>query len=257
VPSPADLGAPFRWCSTQPPPYFQKRKLATFGVTCRRPITRCVRPGSPGEGQLWASETTGVEETEETNEPVPSPTEVTRLLRAWSGGDANALERLTPLVYRELHRRAHWQMARERAGHTLQTTALVNEIYVRMVDLRGVSWRDRAHFFALASRLIRNVLIDAARAKGAVRRGAGSPHIPLEDALVSIERSGVLMALDDALTTLSTMDERKSRVVELRFFGGLGVEETAEVLKVSPETVKRDWKLAKAWLRREMRRDGA
>ncbi len=185
--------------------------------------------------------------------PIPSASEVTQLLRAWSGGDSQALERLTPLVYRELYRRAHWHMSRERAGHTLQTTALVNEIYVRMVDLRGVSWRDRAHFFAISSRLIRRVLIDAARSKGALKRGADSPHVVLDEALVSIERGPELVALDDALTALAELDHRKSRVVELRFFGGLGVEETAEVLKVSPETIKRDWKLAKAWLRREMR----
>jgi RNA polymerase sigma factor (TIGR02999 family) len=186
--------------------------------------------------------------------PAPPGSQVTQLLRAWSEGDSQALERLTPLVYQELYRRAHWHMARERSGQTLQTTALVNEIYVRMVDLREVSWRDRAHFFAISSRLIRRVLIDAARSKGALKRGADAPHVVLDEALVSIERGPELVALDDALTALARLDERKSRVVELRFFGGLGVEETAEVLKVSPETIKRDWKLAKAWLRREMRR---
>jgi RNA polymerase sigma factor (TIGR02999 family) len=179
--------------------------------------------------------------------------EVTRLLKAWSGGDSQALERLTPLVYQELCRRAHWHMSRERAGHTLQTTALVNELYVRMVDLRDVSWRDRAHFFAMSSRLIRRVLIDAARTRGAIKRGAAAPHVTLDEAHVSTERAVELIALDDALTALAAVDDRKRQVVELRFFGGLGVEETAEVLKVSPETVKRDWKLAKAWLRREMR----
>jgi RNA polymerase sigma factor (TIGR02999 family) len=182
--------------------------------------------------------------------------EVTRLLKAWSSGDAEALERLTPLVYQELYRRAHWHMSRERAGHTLQTTALVNELYVRMIDLRDVSWRDRAHFFAMASRLIRRVLIDAARTRGALKRGADAPHVALDEAFVSTERSAELIALDDALHALAGIDARKSQVVELRFFGGLGVEETAEVLKVSPETVKRDWKLAKAWLRREMRLQG-
>lgn len=178
--------------------------------------------------------------------------EVTGLLRAWAGGDPQALERLTPLVYRELHRRAHWHMARERAGDTLQTTALVNEVYLRMVDMRNVSWRDRTHFFALASRLIRRVLIDAARARSADKRGAGAAHVALDEAVVAIERAGDLVALDDALMALAALDARKSRVVELRFFGGMSVEETAEVLEVSPETVKRDWKLAKAWLRREM-----
>jgi len=179
--------------------------------------------------------------------------DVTELLRAWSEGDQQALEKLTPLVYRELYQRAHWHMARERTGHTLQTTALVNEIYVRLVDLRGVSWRDRAHFFAISSRLIRRVLIDAARSKGSLKRGGNVPHVVLDEALVSCEPRADLVALDEALTALATIDDRKSQVVELRFFGGLGVEETAEVLKVSPETVKRDWKLAKAWLRRELK----
>jgi RNA polymerase sigma factor (TIGR02999 family) len=193
--------------------------------------------------------------TEENAPGAAAPQQVTQLLRAWSEGDSQALEQLTPLVYEELHRRAKWHMARERAGHTLQATALVNEIYVRMIDLRGVSWRDRAHFFAIASRLIRRVLIDVARAKGALKRGAESPHVILEeDALVSPEPSADLLALDDALNALAVIDPRKSQVVELRFFGGLGIEEVAEVLKVSPETVKRDWRLAKAWLRRELKR---
>jgi RNA polymerase sigma factor (TIGR02999 family) len=184
--------------------------------------------------------------------------DVTRLLRAWSEGDPHALEELTPLVYRELHRRAHWHMARERSGHLLQTTALVNEIYVRMVDIRGVSWRDRAHFFAISSKLIRRVLIDAARAKGAQKRGGAVASLPLDEGLaVSDEPRADLLALDDALTALAAIDGRKSQVVELRFFGGLGVEETADVLKVSPETVKRDWRLAKAWLRRELKQGGA
>ena len=180
--------------------------------------------------------------------------DVTQLLRAWSEGDQLALEKLTPLVYQELHRRAHRQMAQERPGQILQTTAIVNEIYVQLIDLRGVSWRDRAHFFALSSRLIRHVLIDAARSKGSLKRGAGSPHVALdENLLVSAEPLADVVALDEALTALDAVDQRKSQVVELRFFGGLSIEETAEVLKVSPETVKRDWKLAKAWLRRELR----
>jgi len=189
---------------------------------------------------------------------VPVRHDVTQLLRAWSEGDQQALEKLTPLVYAELHRRAHWQMANERSGQTLQTTALVNEIYVQLIDLRGVTWRDRAHFFALSSRLIRRVLIDAARAKAAQKRGGQASHIELdENVLVSQEPRADVIALDDALTALAAIDERKSQVVELRFFGGLGIEETAEVLKVSPETVKRDWKLAKAWLRRELRNSTA
>jgi RNA polymerase sigma factor (TIGR02999 family) len=180
--------------------------------------------------------------------------DVTQLLRAWSEGDQLALEKLTPLVYQELHRRAHRQMAQERPGQILQTTAIVNEIYVQLIDLHGVTWRDRAHFFALSSRLIRRVLIDAARSRASLKRGAGSPHVALdENLLVSTEPPADVVALDEALTTLGGIDQRKSQVVELRFFGGLSIEETAEVLKVSPETVKRDWRLAKAWLRRELR----
>ena len=182
--------------------------------------------------------------------------DVTRLLRAWSSGDADALNALTPLVYDELHRRAHLLMRREHPGHTLQTTALVNEAYLRLVDLRQVSWRDRAHFFALASRVIRHVLVDAARSRRSLKRGADqSPAAIDEDLLVSVTPPADILALDDALRALAAVDDRKNQVIELRFFGGLTVEEAAEVLGVSPETVKRDWKLAKAWLRRELRRD--
>jgi len=179
--------------------------------------------------------------------------DVTQLLRAWSEGDQQALEKLTPLVYQELHRRAHRQMARERSGQTLQTTALVNEIYVQLIDLHGVSWRDRAHFFALSSRLIRRVLIDAARSRGSLKRGAGSPHVTFdENLLVSTEPRADVVALDEALTALAAIDQRKSQVVELRFFGGLSIEETAAILKISPNTVMRDWVAAKAWLHREL-----
>lgn len=182
--------------------------------------------------------------------------DVTRLLRAWSGGDAGALNALTPLVYDELHRRAHVLMRREQPGHTLQTTALVNEAYLRLVDLRQVSWRDRAHFFALASRVIRHVLVDAARSRRSLKRGADLSPAPIdEDLLVSLTPPADILALDDALCALAAVDDRKKQVVELRFFGGLTVEEAAEVLGVSPETVKRDWKLAKAWLRRELQRE--
>ena len=181
--------------------------------------------------------------------------DVTRLLRAWSNGDSEALNALTPLVYEELHRRAHWYMRREHADHTLQTTALVNEAYLRLVDLQQVSWRDRAHFFALASRVIRHVLVDAARSRRSLKRGAdASPETIDENVLVSMTPPADIIALDDALQALAAIDDRKNQVVELRFFGGLTVEETAEVLSVSPETVKRDWKLARAWLRRELRR---
>jgi RNA polymerase sigma factor (TIGR02999 family) len=182
------------------------------------------------------------------------PQDVTGLLKAWSAGDSHALDQLTPLVYQELHRRAHWHMARERAGQTLQTTALVNEAYLRLVDLQEVAWRDRAHFFALASRLIRRVLIDAARARGSLKRGGGFNETTFDEMIVVAgQPRGDLLALDEALTALAALDSRKGEVVELRFFGGLTVEEAAEVLKVSPETVKRDWKLAKAWLQRELK----
>ena len=180
--------------------------------------------------------------------------DVTQLLRAWSAGDADALAALTPLVYEELHRRAHWHMARERAGQTLQTTALVNEAYVRLIGLGDVSWRDRAHFFALASRLIRHVLVDTARARRSLKRGGDDAVATFDEMLmVSRQPPADVLALHDALEALTAVDERKSRVVELRFFGGLTVEEAALVLSVSTETVKRDWKLAKAWLRREMK----
>ncbi|HEV2351402.1 MAG TPA: sigma-70 family RNA polymerase sigma factor [Terriglobia bacterium] len=184
----------------------------------------------------------------------PSTFEITELLQAWSGGDKKALDKLAPLVYAELHRTAHRYMARERPGHTLQTTALVNEVYLRLVDTKEVNWQNRAHFFGICARLMRRVLTDFARSKGFLKRGGRSPHVALDDALVvSPQPRADLVALDEALNELSKQDPRKSQVVELRFFGGLTVEETAEVLKVSGETVKRDWELAKAWLLREMR----
>lgn len=186
----------------------------------------------------------------------PSACEITQLLRAWSRGEEEALDKLTPLVYAELHRTAHRYMARERPDHTLQTTALVNEVYLRLVDTRGVTWQDRAHFFGICARLMRRVLTDFARSKRYLKRGGRSPHIALDEALVvSPQPRADLVALDDALNELFKHDPRKSQVVELRFFGGLTVEETAEVLKVSMETVKRDWELAKVWLLREMRRE--
>ena len=179
--------------------------------------------------------------------------EITRLLKAWSEGNDEALEKLTPLVYQELHRVARRYMAAERPDHTLQTTALIHEVYLRLVDARDVNWNDRAHFFAVCAQLMRRILIDFARSRHYQKRGGGARRLPLDEApLVSAEPPADIMALDDALKTLARVDERKSRVVELRFFGGLSVEETAEVLKVSPETVMRDWKLAKAWLLREL-----
>jgi RNA polymerase sigma-70 factor, ECF subfamily len=183
-----------------------------------------------------------------------SPThEVTQLLKAWTAGDENALEKLTPLVYEQLHRVARHYMAGQRPGHSLQATALVNEVYLRLVDCGQVNWQDRAHFFAVSAQLMRRILIDFARSRGYQKRGGGIPRISLEDApSVSSEPDPDIVALDDALKTLAKVDSRKSRVVELRFFGGLSVEETAEVLGVSAETVGRDWKMAKMWLLEEL-----
>lgn len=183
----------------------------------------------------------------------PSQHEVTELLRAWSTGDRTALDRLTPLVYRELHRAARRYMARQQRDHTLQTTALVNEVYLRLIAFKQVSWEDRAHFFAVCAQLMRRILTDWARRQQYLKRGKAAPHIVLEEALVeSPMRSPDLVALDEALKALAETDSRKSHVVELRFYGGLSVNETAEVLKVSPETVMRDWRIAKLWLLREM-----
>ena len=183
----------------------------------------------------------------------PSGHDITQLLRAWGDGDQEALRKLTPLVHAELHRAAHRHMVREQPGHTLQTTALVNEVYLRLVDVKKASWQNRAHFFAICARMMRRILIDFARARQYQKRGGEAHHVSLEEALVvPREPGGDLVALDDALNRLAALDPRKSQVVELRFFGGLSVEETAEVLKISPETVMRDWKLAKAWLRREL-----
>ena len=184
---------------------------------------------------------------------VPAVHEITRLLKAWSEGDDAALEKLTALVYEELHRVARRYMMAERPDHTLQTTALIHEMYLRLVDARQVNWTDRAHFFAVCAQLMRRILIDFARSRHYQKRGGGARRLPLDEALlVAAEPSADIVALDDALKVLAGVDERKSRVVELRFFGGLSVEETAKVLKVSPETVMRDWKLAKLWLLREM-----
>lgn len=179
--------------------------------------------------------------------------EVTRLLQAWSAGDQQALAKLTPLVYEELRRRARRYMAGERQGHTLQATALINEVYLRLVDVQQIRWQDRSHFLAICARLMRRVLTDFARSKGYQKRGGGSPRVDLDSALaISREPAADLARLDDCLNALEILDPRKCQVVELRFFGGLSVEETAEALNVSPETVKRDWRLAKAWLLKEM-----
>src|SRR5215471_9622126 len=187
----------------------------------------------------------------------PTAHEVTGLLRAWRGGDETALQKLMPLVYDQLHAAARRYMAGERAGHTLQTTALIHETYLRLVNIRRIEWQDRAHFLAVCAQLMRRILIDFARSRGYQKRGGDAPHINFEEALLVTARADSnLVALDDALNRLAQVDERKSKVVELRFFGGLDVKETAEVMKVSPDTVKRDWKLAKVWLLRELRRGG-
>jgi RNA polymerase sigma factor (TIGR02999 family) len=183
----------------------------------------------------------------------PSPGGATELLRAWSRGDDGALERLTPLVEAELRRLARGYMRRERRGHTLQTTALVNEAFLRLTDARSVGWQDRAHFLGIAARLMRRVLVDYARARGYRKRGGEACRVTLDEGLVaSPERQLDVVALDRALEALAAVDARKSRVIELRFFGGLSVEETATVLHVSSDTVKRDWRLAKLWLLREL-----
>ena len=179
--------------------------------------------------------------------------EITQLLQAWRQGDERALDKLTPQVYRELHRAASRCMSQERDGHTLQTTALINELYLRLADLKLIDWQNRAHFFALCARQMRRILTDQARARQSHKRGDGAKAISLDDApVISPEPSAELVAVEDALNQLAKVDDRKSQVVTMRFFGGLSVEETAEVLKVSPDTVARDWRLAKAWLMREL-----
>jgi len=187
--------------------------------------------------------------------------EITTLLKAWSGGDAAALERLTPLVYSELRRLAHGYMQHERAGNTLQATALVNEAYMRLVDVAGIAWQDRAHFLAISANIMRRVLIEAARARAAAKRGGKMVRVDRPSAVdldrlpaAGSNRAAELCALDDALNALSQIDPRRAQVVELRFFGGLTVEETAHLLKVSPQTIMRDWKLARAWLARQLQR---
>ena len=182
-----------------------------------------------------------------------SPKEVTELLLAWSQGDESALEKLIPLVHAELRRLAKRYMGRERAGHTLQTTALINEAYLRLIHSKNVRWQNRAHFFAVSAQLMRRILVDFARSRHYQKRGGGAQKVSLDQALeISDEKGAELIALDDALSALDKLDARKSQVVELRFFGGLSVEETAEVLKVSPDTIMRDWKMAKVWLLRAM-----
>ena len=187
---------------------------------------------------------------------IPLTQEVTGLLLDWSNGDRAAYDKLVPLVYDELHRLAHHYMNRERPGHTLQTTALVDEAYLRLIDQKHVRWQNRAHFFAISAELMRRILVDYARSRARAKRGGGAQMVSLDEAVViSKERSTDLVALDEALNRLAGIDPRKSRVVELRFFGGLDVKETAEVLQVHPNTVIKDWNLAKAWLHSEITRN--
>lgn len=187
--------------------------------------------------------------------------EITRLLKAWGRGDSAALDRLTPLVYEELRRLARNYMRKEHPGHTLQATALVNEAFVRLVDARQVDWRDRAHFFAVSARMMRRILVDAARIKASLKRGGAAQRVD-HSTPVNLDQfptaassiASQVCALDDALRTLARMDPRRAQVIELRYFGGLTVEETGHVLKISPQSVMRDWKLARAWLARELDR---
>ena len=193
-----------------------------------------------------------------------NPAEITGLLQAWARGDSTALDRLAPLVYGELRRLARGYMRREHAGHTLQATALVNEAFVRLVDARHVDWQDRTHFFAISARIMRRILVDAARARASIKRGGHVERVDHSTAVnldslpaTNSDPGAELCALDDALNTLARMDPRRAQVIELRFFGGLTVEETGQVLKISPQSVMRDWKLARAWLARELNRDRA
>jgi len=186
---------------------------------------------------------------------VTSPREITALLQAWGGGDGAALERLVPLVYAELRQVARRAMGRERPGHTLQSTALIHEVYLKLLGGKPLRWENRAHFYAIAAKLMRQVLVDHARTKRRRKRGGSAARVTLDEGLLLSPQAGPdLVALDDALRALAAIDPRKGRVVELRFFGGLEVEETAHVLGVSPQTVMRDWKLAKVWLYRELHR---
>jgi RNA polymerase sigma factor (TIGR02999 family) len=187
------------------------------------------------------------------SQEVPNKADVTELLKAWGDGNEGALSQLAPLVERELHRLAHKYMRREGPGKTLQTTALVNEVYLRLIDIQEVSWQNRAHFFAVSAKMMRRILTDFARSRQYLKRGGGAVQVSWDEALsVSQEKDADIVAIDDALNQLTLLDSRKAQVVELRFFGGLSVEETAEVLKISEQTVLRDWKFAKSWLMRAL-----
>jgi RNA polymerase sigma factor (TIGR02999 family) len=181
--------------------------------------------------------------------------EITGLLKAWTGGDQLALERLTPLVYDELRKLARKYMAKERTGDSMQATALVNEAFVKLIEVENVRWQDRVHFFAVSAQMMRRILVDRARARGAEKRGGAVVKVNLDESIDTMpDRGEDLVALDDALGALAELDARKAKVVELKFFGGLSVEETAEVLRISAPSVLRDWKLARAWLMREMKK---
>jgi RNA polymerase sigma factor (TIGR02999 family) len=183
----------------------------------------------------------------------PSPSNVTQMLQDWSNGDQEVLDKLVPVVYEELRHQAARYLRRERPGHTLQTTALIHEAYIRLIDQKSVRWQNRAHFFAIAAQLMRRILVDHARSHHAAKRGGSDIKLPLEEAMIVSEGREVdLVALDEALEKLAAIDPQQSRVVELKFFSGLSVEETAQVLGISARTVKRDWNVAKAWLRREI-----
>lgn len=185
------------------------------------------------------------------------PEEVSQLLRNWSAGDRQALDKLIPLVYQELRGLAHHYMRQERVGHTLQTTALINEAYMRLADYKRMRWQTRAHFFAVAAQVIRRILVEHARSRKYAKRGGGAQRVSLEEvAIVSRDRSAEVIAVDEALTELEAWDSRKCKIVELRFFGGLSIEETAEALKISTTTVEREWRSAKAWLYREISEGG-
>ena len=189
-------------------------------------------------------------------QPLEKSKQITLMLKEWSSGKQDALDALLPLVYAELHRQASRYLRRERAGHTLQTTALIHEAYLKLIDQRTVNWQNRAHFFGIAAQAMRRILVDYAKTRHRVKRGGIGEDLPLEEAalVLSGERSIDLVALDEALTRLAVFDERQARIVELRYFSGLSIEETAEVLHISPATVKSDWNLAKAWLRHEIMR---
>jgi RNA polymerase sigma factor (TIGR02999 family) len=224
------------------------------GVNCAQKLARWkdFLSGSQIGAVIFRSANTQIEEPQALM-GTPGPGELTALLQAWGQGDEAALQKLVPLVYDQLHVAARRHMAGERPGHSLQTTALIHETYLRLVGVRQVKWQNRAHFFAICAQLMRRILVDFARSRGYQKRGGGATDVNLDEALVVSSDPDVnLVALDDALRRLAEVDERKSRVVELKFFGGLSVKETAVVMQVSVDTVMRDWKLAKAWLLREL-----